>query len=146
MSEEIPLDKRDELVLVIAQGKPVRAWARRNEIPKSTAARWAMDPRVRRQVQDLRRSYLDQALGKLARQATRTVSAIIELGDRAESESTRLRALRAALHDQIAVAEHSDLEYRMSEIERAAGIGQDNAGSHRSGPLWTGTPPSAVQP
>jgi len=40
-----------------------------------------------------------------------------KLGESAESESIQLRAQRAILLDQINVAKHANLEYRMSRIE-----------------------------
>ena len=42
---------------------------------------------------------------------------ITRLAKGAESESVQLRAWRAIIADQMAVAKFSDLEYRMTEIE-----------------------------
>jgi len=126
--EEIPLSKQDQLALAMAQGKSVRAWARQNEVPRNTAYRWANDPDLRRQVEDWPRRALDQALGFMAAQSMRAVKAITKLGESAESESVQLRAWRAVLSDQIAVARHANLEYRVSQIEekRRARTGNAN--------------------
>jgi hypothetical protein len=49
--------------------------------------------------------------------ALKAADGIVRLAREAESESVQLRAWRAILADQIAVAKFSDLEYRMTEIE-----------------------------
>jgi len=115
--EEIPSCKQDQLVLAIAHGQSINAWALENEVPKTTAYRWANEPDFRRQVEDCRRRCLDRALGAMADRSMRAVRRIIKLGDSAESESVQLRAQRAILLDQITVAKHTNLEYRMSQIE-----------------------------
>jgi len=115
--EEIPSSKQDQLTLAIAHGQSINAWALQNEVPRTTAYRWANDPDVRRQVDDCRRRCLDRALGGMAGRSMRAVQHIIKLGESAESESVQLRAQRAILLDQITVAKHANLEYRMSQIE-----------------------------
>ena len=47
----------------------------------------------------------------------KAANGIAKLGAGAESESVQLRAWRAVLADQMAVAKFSDLEDRMTEIE-----------------------------
>jgi len=115
--EEIPSSKQDQLALAIAHGQSIKAWALRNEVPKTTAYRWANQPDVRRQVHDWRRRCLDRALGGMAGHSMRAVRHIIKLGESAESESVQLQAQRAILLDQITVAKQASLEYRMSQIE-----------------------------
>jgi hypothetical protein len=114
---EISLSKRDLLALVIAQGKSITGWARQNEVPRSTAYRWASQPDCRRQVEDWRRRFLDRALGYMTARSMRAVKGIAKLADSAESESVQLRAWRAVLSDQMAVSKHVNLEYRIAEIE-----------------------------
>jgi hypothetical protein len=116
---EIPANQKDLLVVAVAQGKSVASWARQNGVPTSTAYRWANDPDVRRRVNDWRRRFLDRSLGWMATHSRRAVKAIVQLGENAESETVRLSALRALLHDQIAVSRHADLEFRVSELEES---------------------------
>jgi hypothetical protein len=115
--EEIPLCKQDQLAIAIAHGESIAGWARQNEVHERTAYRWARDPDVRRQVEDIRRRSLDQALGSMAGRSMWAVNGLIQLGETAESESVRLRARRAVLHDQMAVSKFSSLESRMAELE-----------------------------
>jgi len=115
--EEKPLSKQDQLAIAIAQGKSIAIWARENDVHERTAYRWARDPDVRRQVEDIRRRFLDRALGSMAGHSMWAVKGIIELGEKAESESVQLRARRSVLHDQMAVSKFSNLEYRMAELE-----------------------------
>ncbi len=129
--EEIPLSKQDQLAVAIAQGKSVTAWASQNEVSRATAYRWANDPDVRRQAEDWRRRALDRALGWMAGHSMRAVKAITKLGETAESESVQLRAMRAVLHDHMAVAKLSNMEYRMSAIEENIRIRKETENGQR---------------
>ena len=60
---------------------------------------------------------LDRALGWLAGHSMRVVKGMTTLGETAESQSVQLRAMRAVLHDQMAVARHSNFEYRIAQLE-----------------------------
>jgi hypothetical protein len=126
--EEIPLSKHDLLAIAIAQGKSISLWARENEVPRRTAFRWANNPDVRRQVEDWRRRSLDRVIGSMAGHSLRAVKALIKLSETAESESVQLRALRAVLADQMAIAKQANLEYRVSQLEekKRARIGSAN--------------------
>ena len=95
MSEEIPESKKTGLAYAIAQGKSVPAWARQNDVPRSTAYYWAGQPEVRRMVETLRRRSLDRAVGRMASRAVAAADGINKLAMEAESESVRLRAWRA---------------------------------------------------
>jgi len=132
MSEEqIPLSRQDQLALAIAQGKSVNWWARQNEVPKSTAYRWANEPSCRRQVEDWRRRSIDQILGWMAGHSLRAVKTLTKLGETAESESVQLRAVRAVLSDQIAIARHANLEFRIAELEEELRVRKGNANGKR---------------
>jgi hypothetical protein len=115
--EEIPLSKHDQLAMAIALGKSISQWARENEVPTRTAYRWASEPDVRRQVNDCRRRSLDRVLGWMAGRSLRAVKTLTKLSETAKSESVQLSAARAVLSDQIAVAKHANLEFRLAEME-----------------------------
>jgi hypothetical protein len=117
MPEEVCLDKKTSLALAIARGQSIDAWAKKNEVPRSTAFRWASDPTVRREAEATRRRALGRAIGRLSSVAMKAANGIITLAKEADSESVQLRAWRAILSDQVAVSKFSDLEYRMAEIE-----------------------------
>ena len=89
----------------------------KNEVPRSTAFRWASEPEVRREAEATRRRALGRAIGRLSSVALKAVDGIVTLAKGAESESVQLRAWRAVLADNMAVAKFSDLEYRMTEVE-----------------------------
>jgi hypothetical protein len=116
-NEELPQKKKTQLALALAQGVSVAAWARGKRVPKRTAYRWASEPKVRATVDSCRRRALDQAIGRMARRATWAVDQIVTLGENAQSESVKLKALRAVLSDMMKVSEFSVLEVRMTEIE-----------------------------
>ena len=117
MPEEVCLDKKTSLALAIARGQSIDAWANKNDVPRSTAFRWASDPKVRREVEATRRRALGRAIGRLSSVAMKAANGIVTLAKGADSESVQLRAWRAILADQMAVSKFSDLEYRMAEIE-----------------------------
>jgi len=126
---EIPSTKQDQLALAIAHGQSINAWALQNQVPKTTAYRWANDPDVRRQVKDSRRRRLDRASGSMAGRCMRAVRRIIKLGESAETESVQLRAQRAILLDRVNVPKHGNLEYRISRIEAKLRARNGNANS-----------------
>jgi hypothetical protein len=131
--EEIPLSQREQLALVVAQGKSIAGWARQNGVSRRTAERWAAEPDARRQVEDWRRRILDRALGYMAGRSMWAVRGIAELGKGAESESVQLRARRAILHDQIAVSRFSNFEYRMAELEEEVRVRNGNGNEAQPG-------------
>ena len=117
MSEEVPESKKTKLAIVIAQGASVPAWARRNEVPTSTAYYWANQPEVRRMVDTLRRRSLDRAIGRMSRCAVDAADGISKLAKDAESESVKLRAWRVILSDQIAFTKYAGWEGRLAALE-----------------------------
>jgi len=117
MPDELLNGKKTHLGLAIAQGTSIAAWARCNGVPKSTACRWAGEPEVRRAVDAWRRGNLDRAIGRMTKRATWAVDQIFDLGANSESDSVKLRAVRAVLSDMIKVSEFSQLEARITKIE-----------------------------
>ena len=109
--------KKAQLALGLAQGQSVADWACENEVPESTAYRWAKDRKLRALVWKLRRRYLDQAVGLLASNVVRAAGRIVKLGEASENESVQLRASRAVLSDTIAVSKFATLEERMARVE-----------------------------
>jgi hypothetical protein len=110
--------RKANLALAIARGESAAAWARKNELPARTARRWAKDPKVRTAIEAWRRRALNRAIGRMASLALKAADGIALLAKSAESESVQLRAWRAILADQMAVAKYPDLEFRMTEIEQ----------------------------
>ena len=86
-------------------------------MPRPTAYRWASDPKVRSAVESIRRRLIDRSVGLMARRATYAVGGITKIAADADSDSVRLKALRAILADMMAVSNYSGLEDRMAEIE-----------------------------
>jgi hypothetical protein len=115
--EVVRVNKKTRLALAIARGESIAAWAQRNGVPRSSAFRWAKDPKIRAAIADCRRRCLSRAIGRMVYLATKAADGIAELAKGAESESVRLRAWRAILADQMAVCKFSELEHRMADIE-----------------------------
>jgi hypothetical protein len=117
---EVRQCKKAKLALAIARGESISAWARQNEVPERSAYRWAKDPKVTRAVEACRRRYLGQAIGRLAKLASKAADTIAKLAEGAQSEEVQLKAARAILADQMAVAKFSNLEQRIAELEEMA--------------------------
>src|SRR4051794_32243773 len=117
MEKQVRRHQKIHLALAIAGGESIDAWAKKNDVARSTAFRWAREPEVRGEVEAPRRRALGQAIGRLSSVAMKAANGIVTLAKEAESESVRLRAWRAILADQRTVAKFSDLEYRMTEVE-----------------------------
>ena len=117
MPEDLRKDQKVQIALAIAQGQSIAAWAQRNNVPRSSAFRWAKDPKVRRAVDAYRRRALDRAIGRMSSLALKAAEGISGLAKGAESESVQLRAWRAILADHMAVCKFSNLEARVVEIE-----------------------------
>src|SRR4051794_7517709 len=117
MEKVVRRHKKINLALAIARGQSIDAWAKKNDVARSTAFRWASEPEVRREAEATRRRALGRAISRLSSVAMKAANGIVTLAKEAESESVRLRAWRAILADQRTVAKFSDLEYRMTEVE-----------------------------
>jgi hypothetical protein len=128
--QEVPMkDKKSELAMVIARGGSIIAWAKKNEVAERTAFYWAKEPKVLEEVEEWRRQSFDQALGRINSRARKAADGVFNLAAFGESESVRLRAWRAILADQMAIARFSTLDRRMLELEEVAKA-QQKGGVH----------------
>ena len=121
MEKEVRRHKKINLALAIAGGESIAAWAQQNGVSERTAFYWAKDPKVRREAEACRRRVVNQAVGRLTGMTTKAVDGITNLAQEADSESVQLRAWRAILADMMSVSKFSDLEDRMTEIEKRLG-------------------------
>jgi hypothetical protein len=118
--EDVRQNQKAKLALAIARGESVQAWAKQNQVPGRTARRWAQEPQVRIQIEAWRRRALDRAIGRMAGLAFNAAQGIATLAKDAESESIQLRAWRAIIADQMAVAKFANLENRILQLEERA--------------------------
>ena len=109
--------KKSELAFVIARGGSITLWAKKNEVARRTAYYWANEPKVREEVEELRRRTFDQALGRMNSRTTKAADGMFRLANAADSEAVQLRAWRAVLSDQMTMARFSSLDRRMVELE-----------------------------
>jgi hypothetical protein len=123
--------KKALLAFALARGESVSDWAGANQVPLSTAYRWAKDPELRSLVWKVRRRCLDEAVGILASNVATAAARIVKLGETSANESVQLRASRAVLSDTIAVSKFTTLEERLAHVEeqlddraRAGGRGE----------------------
>jgi hypothetical protein len=133
MSEQQPRNLKDELALAVAKGISITVWAKKRNVPKTTAYRWASEPDVVKAAQAHRRRSVDRAVGRMTDRYVWATDRIARLAAEAESESVQLSALRSILSDMIAVSNHSGLEERMTNIEKQL----DERDSGASETSWT---------
>jgi hypothetical protein len=117
MSDTVVTATKTELALALANGVTVASWARKNNVPKSTAYDWANDAEMRRMVEACRRRIMDRAIGRMTKRSTRAADVIAEVAENSTSDSVRLRAARAILSDTMAATRFWSLEVRMHEFE-----------------------------
>jgi hypothetical protein len=132
--------RKGELALALAGGTTVKAWAESNGVAERTAYAWARSREVLDQVDAIRRTVFEQAIGQLSNHVTEAAAEIARLAKEADSESVRLSAARAVLAELMSVSSYAALDRRMVDIERrlkdgsrfpAAGPGQDPTGLSR---------------
>jgi hypothetical protein len=128
MTKELRDQKQGGLVRAIAQGRSVALWARDNDVPRSTAYRWACQPQVRASAESCRRLAQDSALGKTANRAYWTCYRVATFARDAESESVRLRALRSVLSGANAMTKLPVLSRRLAAINEELDESTENAG------------------
>ena len=116
MTKELRRKTKIQLALAIAQGTSVAVWVRDNQVPRSTAYRWASQPEVRAAAESRRRRS-ESALGRMASRAYRASYEVATLAECAESESVRLRALRSIFSGAIPMSKFAVLKRRMSAIK-----------------------------
>ncbi len=132
MTGEVRNGLKTQLAFAIAQGKSVAMWARDRQVPRSTAFRWANDPNVRCAVESRRRRALDRVIDRMARCAKRACHENVKLAKAAESESAKLRALRAIFSDVFAVSKPPDMKHRIAKIEQRLRDQADDADISRA--------------
>ena len=115
-AEKSPQGNKTQLALAIAHGISVDKWARKHNVPRTTAFRWAREQKVRAAVEFYRRRALDRAVGRMARHVDRAAGGIAKLAKDAVSESVKLAALRAIFSNMMAVSEFTGLEARMAQF------------------------------
>ena len=86
--------RKETLAVALASGETVKDWAEKHNVKLRTAYAWAASPEVVDQVNAIRRGALEQAVGRLSRNATAASDAIVGLVNQASSESVRLQAAR----------------------------------------------------
>lgn len=116
----------DAFAIAYASGTSLREAARTAGISESTAHRRLKDPAFRRRVSEIRTSFLNEAVGRLAEAANEAVSTLKALLT-ARSESVRLSAARAILELGPKLREQTEIEERIIALERVAAGAEEKA-------------------
>jgi hypothetical protein len=108
---------KKQLAIALAQGAPIKAWARTQNVPISTVYRWANDPEVRREVDAHRRRAIDRGVSLMSKRTAWAANGIAKLAVTSKSDSVKLGAFRSIYHDMIKVTRFSAMEARVTELE-----------------------------
>jgi hypothetical protein len=111
--------KQERLALLLAGGRTIKSAAEEVKVGERTAHSWLGDPRYRALVTALRGRLLDEAVGRLADAAGKSVMALIDLLDD-PSSNIRLRASLGILDTLLRVREHVEFEGRIRRLEGQA--------------------------
>lgn len=106
----------ENLALSVAAGMTVNAAAKVLGCGERTAYRYSTLPDFRSRVEEIRRMFLDAALGQLVCNSTRASTALHELIDSAD-ESIRLKAARQILILPAWLSDQMDIRKRVERIE-----------------------------
>jgi hypothetical protein len=117
MTDEPRERNKIDLAASVARGCSISGWARKNNVCKMTACRWAREPEVRALIEAFRRQAIDQAVGVLAGHSGWAANKMCKIAKSAESDSVQLRAVRGILSDLLAVSRYSGLEARLAGLE-----------------------------
>jgi hypothetical protein len=117
MSREKRTNIKTKLAIAIAEGQSCAEWASENGVKERTAQRRAAQPHFRAEVESVRRTALDQAVGRMAKRVAWATVRIADLAESANSESVRLAALRSILSDIMAISDFTGLEERIARLE-----------------------------
>jgi hypothetical protein len=110
----------DDLALALASGTTARAFSKKTGIPERTCYDWSRLPSVRDRVAEIRRRLVDATVGVLTSLSGRAARELGKLlGDPAPS--IRLAAARAILEKHVDIANWSNYEARLAEMERQLG-------------------------
>lgn len=112
-----PAIKIQQLILALAEGESSRAWAMANDVSVRTANRWAADPRVKAQVNKIRKLILDEAIGRLVTASRRAANTLVALTGDEHPPGIRLGAARAILADLISVESHASLAEELVAVK-----------------------------
>jgi hypothetical protein len=109
---------KTDLAIAVAGGQSVAAWAREHNIPQRTAYTWAKAPEFKAAVERYRIRFVDRAIGRLAKHATRAADEIVKLSKGAKSEAVKLAAARAVLAELAAVTNHAETQQQGADLRR----------------------------
>ena len=105
-------------VAATAMGVAAAKWCRQTETAPTKAAKWQGEPRFTRDVQEFRGKLLERAVGKFTGAVNSVADTMIKLAGSALSESTKLAAGRAMMHNLIKITEFADLTRRIKVLEQ----------------------------
>ncbi len=124
---EIGRENRDAALLgALAAGATVRQAAEQAGVSERTAHRRLSDDAFRRRVAELRGEMVARALGKMADGMAEAADTLRQLL-RAESETVRLGACRAALELSVKLRESVELEQRIQDLEKRLSVNENRA-------------------
>lgn len=122
--EKVPglSSKQRGVLIALADERTITAAATKAHVSRSSIYRWLEDPLFRGEVGRIRRRLFEEALELLNAGQAKAVSRMLEaLND--HDRNIRLRAAIAIVQLGLDVKEGAEMENRLADLERRAGIG-----------------------
>jgi hypothetical protein len=109
--------KYESLVMAVATGISIIDWCKNTKTPRSTVSVWQTDAKFERDVAAVRRQMLNAAIGKFTGAVEKVADGMIELAEKATSESTKLNAQRSVFENLIQTTEFAEVKKRLDSLE-----------------------------
>ena len=123
MARSVPKNADHLLLTAMACGATVEAAARAAGLSARTAHRRLADPDFARRLRATRDDFVTRTTGLLTGASLEAVKALVALLSPGAPPASRLGAARSVLEFGLKLRELTDLEARMSELERSIGGG-----------------------
>jgi hypothetical protein len=115
--------KKDHAIAALLSHRTVEEAARTAGIGTNTLQRWMKEPEFEAAFEEARRSVLSQALGRLKDASGAAATTMLKIMlDPNVPAGTRLRAAEVVLEQAARASQSEDIEHRVAELERNAGL------------------------
>jgi hypothetical protein len=119
--------KMDDAVAALLTQRNIEEAARTVGISAATFMRWMKEPEFQKAYRDARRAAVGQATARLQQATSAAATTLMKMMiDPSTPASVRVRAAEAIFNHSHKAIEIEDVEVRVSELERAAGMSKES--------------------
>jgi hypothetical protein len=122
MSENVLTPKQKKGLAAILTQPTLTAAAQAAGVAGKTMDRWLKQPAFMAELKTKQAAVIDRASGRLIQELGKAIDTLANLAENAESESVRRQAAGELIDKCFAIRERTELEARLSELEKAVKI------------------------